>query len=469
MEAADKELLYDPFPPLRAWLASPTSTESWNHYARRLAEDRERATEEDFAAARQVALRAAAVDTGAIEDLYEVDRGFTMTVAYQAAAWQHEIDRKGGEVRDLFAAQLEGYRLVLDAATRRTPISEAFVRQLHATLTRPQETYRVWTEQGWQSQELPRGEYKAHPNNPFSSDQRQLHAYAPPLEVAPEMHRLTSELECEEFLRAEAVEQAAYAHYALVRIHPFADGNGRVARALASLFLLRATSTPLVVFADQRGRYLEALRAADAGRYHAFSFFVAERSIETMLLVGETLKGFGTPHAPADADFFREVAAQHGLTPSEIDQLADRLAQVLEESLQAARDRLGFPSHLELAFGRQDDHREAPAGHRVVSRQGGQIIVTLRNHGPGGQEVTALVRVLPVTSSKSPHLLLVEIRFGDHSERFEVRRSEVSPSVSEGFQMRLDAFARRLLHSMIGRLREHTEKSLRERGWSPRA
>lgn len=469
MKAAEEAHFYEPFPSLSAWIASRVSGDSWRHYAQQLEQDRERSSEEDFAVAREVALRAAAVDTGAIEGLYQVDRGFTMTVAYQAAAWQQELAQRGEDVRDLFGAQLEAHQLVLDAATRRTPTSEAFIRQLHATLTAPQETYPVLTEQGWQSHKLPRGEYKLHPNNPYSSDGRQLYAYAPPLEVTPEMHRLVTELESKEFLQAEPYEQASYAHYAFVKIHPFADGNGRVARALSSLFLLRATSTPLVIFADQRHRYLEALRATDAGHYDAFVLFVVDQSIETMLLIRDSLQGKGLLGGSADIAFFREAVAQHGLAPSEIDGIAMRLVDIVRESFQAAPIELQLPRHLVLSFGRQDDHRGAPPGHRVISRGGGEITINLRNEGPGGREVTALMRVLPVTSSKLPHVLALEARFGEHAEQFEIVLSEVTPTFSSGLRMRLKFLATRLLRMMVSRLREHVERGLREMGWTPLA
>jgi len=62
--------------------------------------------------------RAAALDTGAIEGLYEVDRGFTYTVAFETAAWEVELAKKGENVRPLFEAQLHAYDYVLDLATK---------------------------------------------------------------------------------------------------------------------------------------------------------------------------------------------------------------------------------------------------------------------------------------------------------------------------------------------------------------
>jgi hypothetical protein len=58
---------------------------------------------------------------------------------------------------------------------------------------------------------------------------------------------------------------AAWLHHRFTQIHPFQDGNGRVARALASLVLVQADLFPLVVTRDDRVDYITALEAADAG------------------------------------------------------------------------------------------------------------------------------------------------------------------------------------------------------------
>jgi hypothetical protein len=59
--------------------------------------------------------------------------------------------------------------------------------------------------------------------------------------------------------------EAAWLHHRFTQIHPFQDGNGRIARALASLVFIRAGWFPLVVTRDDRERYVSALEAADAG------------------------------------------------------------------------------------------------------------------------------------------------------------------------------------------------------------
>lgn len=63
--------------------------------------------------------------------------------------------------------------------------------------------------------------------------------------------------------RAESAPGASFdAHYRLVSIHPFADGNGRTARLLMNLLLLRAGYPPIAVRPEHRKIYLDTLEEA---------------------------------------------------------------------------------------------------------------------------------------------------------------------------------------------------------------
>jgi hypothetical protein len=59
--------------------------------------------------------------------------------------------------------------------------------------------------------------------------------------------------------------EAAWLHHRFVQIHPFQDGNGRVARSLATMVMIRAGLFPLVVTTDDYPNYMDALESADDG------------------------------------------------------------------------------------------------------------------------------------------------------------------------------------------------------------
>jgi Fic family protein len=63
------------------------------------------------------------------------------------------------------------------------------------------------------------------------------------------------------------VVRAAIAHHGFVAVHPFIDGNGRCARLLLNLQLLRDGYAPAFLLSEWKLRYLKALQAADAGTY----------------------------------------------------------------------------------------------------------------------------------------------------------------------------------------------------------
>lgn len=61
------------------------------------------------------------------------------------------------------------------------------------------------------------------------------------------------------------VELATLAHYELVTIHPFADGNGRTARLLMNLILMQNGYPPAIISKRQRERYITSLEHAQLG------------------------------------------------------------------------------------------------------------------------------------------------------------------------------------------------------------
>jgi len=61
------------------------------------------------------------------------------------------------------------------------------------------------------------------------------------------------------------VKIAADAHYKLVSIHPWVDGNGRTARLLMDLLLIQAGYPPAIIRKEERRRYLGSLEKAQLG------------------------------------------------------------------------------------------------------------------------------------------------------------------------------------------------------------
>ncbi len=438
LQQADR--LYQSFPDFSAWPApAEDDLRLWYRFAFRLEELRQTATPDVLQSSVDVAVRAAAMDTGAIEGLYTVDRGFTMTVASQAFAWEHALEEKGANVRELFEAQLEAYELVIDAVTRKLPFSEAWIRALHEKVCAGQATYRVLTDQGYQEQELPKGSYKTQSNHVRLADGA-IHPYAPVDQVPAEMYRLLEQLRAPAFENASAAAQASYIHYAFVVIHPFADGNGRVARALASVFFYRAHSIPFLVFANQRMSYFDALHRGDLGQARPLLTFFLDRGVDTFQLVIDHLLTAGSPGPET-------VAARIRL----IDDVALRLLGAAKEQLETQFEALQLPEDLGLDLELADDLERLEMdiqGYRQVKGTTGLAVLL------GDLEVTSETdaTVLIARDMTEPFPLRLS-EAGGRNDDLEARFEDVHPELSEGLRLRLTNWCRRLL----GRLLEDFE------------
>lgn len=77
---------------------------------------------------------------------------------------------------------------------------------------------------------------------------------------------------------------AAMCHHWFVIIHPFSDGNGRVARLISNLYLMQHGYPPLVMRKDRRKQYYECLRQADSGALDLLIDFILRAEDESLSL-----------------------------------------------------------------------------------------------------------------------------------------------------------------------------------------
>lgn len=210
-----------------------------------------------------------AIETGLIERIYTLDRGTTEILLkrgiHENLIAQTATNRDPALVSDI----IRDHEMALDGlfqfVKRERELSTSFIKELHAVLLAHQDTASARDTFG-RRVEMPlvKGEYKRRPNSPVRPDGR-IHEYCPPEQVASEMDRLVEMHASHQQAGVFPEVEAAWLHHRFAQIHPFQDGNGRVARALATLVMIRAGWLTLVVTDAMRGEYLEALEAADAG------------------------------------------------------------------------------------------------------------------------------------------------------------------------------------------------------------
>jgi Fic family protein len=80
----------------------------------------------------------------------------------------------------------------------------------------------------------------------------------------------------------KAIYSAVKVHHRTVKIHPFVDGNGRLARLLMNLRLMRSGFPPTILRKEERRAYYSALEKADAGDFRALTMLIG-KDIENAL------------------------------------------------------------------------------------------------------------------------------------------------------------------------------------------
>lgn len=123
------------------------------------------------------------------------------------------------------------------------------------------------------------GKYKTLPNHVLQIEGT-IHFYTDPIHVPNEMEILCRWID-ENMEKKHPVLVSAIAHYNLVRIHPFDDGNGRGARILMNLILIKRDYPIAIIKSENRRKYLTALNGADNGNIDPFVKLVADSLIET--------------------------------------------------------------------------------------------------------------------------------------------------------------------------------------------
>ena len=134
-------------------------------------------------------------------------------------------------------------------------LTEAIVFALHLAV----QTAQVTDTQN------PNGAWKVEPNGTYmiGPDGTQLFIeYAMPFSVPALMTEIIDCINGVNLANLTAVtahRDYAKIHMGIVHIHPFWDGNGRIARLLANIPLLRAGLPPLTIPQDQRRAYIQIL------------------------------------------------------------------------------------------------------------------------------------------------------------------------------------------------------------------
>lgn len=223
-------------------------------------------------------------DSNAIE-------GSTLTYAETLFFLEEGLTVEGKPLKDFLDARnhSDAIDYLMEVIKDERPITTSLMKELNALLMSGVKTTPAIDHRG-QISEKPStpGEYKKLPNHVLQAD-GSIHPYVDPIHVAQEMEQLMGWINEQEGMR-DPILTAAIAHYNFVRIHPFDDGNGRGARILMNLILMKSGYLPIVIRREDRREYIEALSRADKGKLDSFIMFVMSSMNRTFRSVLDDLQ-----------------------------------------------------------------------------------------------------------------------------------------------------------------------------------
>ncbi len=215
--------------------------------------------------------------------------GNSLTYGETKALIMFGITAQGKPLKDHFeiTGHDEAIKWVTEIVKGEFLLTEKFIRELHLLLLKsPYEVDAITSDGQPTKKRIEVGKYKSVPNH-VKTRTGEIFRFAAPEETPAPMHDLI------EWYRAKKgtsdtnpVILAAEFHYRFIRIHPFDDGNGRIARILMNFILMQFRYPPVIIKVEDKGNYFSALQQADSGIIEPFFEYIAKnlvRSLEIMI------------------------------------------------------------------------------------------------------------------------------------------------------------------------------------------
>jgi Fic family protein len=266
--------------------------------------------------------------------------GNTLTYGETKAFLLH--DEVSGNHTGREYAEMKGHDLAIELIRKQTAtpqeITEADIRNLNQIILKEPFYKEAITLDGQPTRKLiTPGRYKEQPNSVRTST-GELFEYVSPTDVPVRMAKLVEAVR--NSVRKEGLEflaALAITHHEFTLIHPFDDGNGRVARLVTNYALLKKGLLPLVIPSDKKSDYLTALRQADGGDPTLLSQFFADQLLWSLELGIRAAKGESLEE-PSDIE--KEIALFVREQKSGKRQILKKTALVIREFLSGSVEPL---------------------------------------------------------------------------------------------------------------------------------
>ncbi|WDN89955.1 hypothetical protein BuS5_02925 [Desulfosarcina sp. BuS5] len=236
-----------------------------------------------------------AIETGIVERMYDLEKGITETFIkkgfVESYISHNDTNVPVPKLISHLSDHLDAVDFVFDVVKENRDLTIGFIKELHSLVTRNQEYAEGRDQFGSKTKvNLRKGAFKILENNPTRGDGTKI-LYCPPEHVQVEMENLISIYNDAENKNIHYLICATWFHHAFTTIHPFQDGNGRIARLLASLILIKHGLFPFTVLREEaKAKYIDALEKADEQEFQPLIDYFSEvqkRHIEKALNIKE--------------------------------------------------------------------------------------------------------------------------------------------------------------------------------------
>ncbi len=271
--------------------------------------------------------------------------GNSLTYGETKALILFGITAQGKPLKDHFeiTGHNEAINWILEIVRDQTELTEVFIRQLHVLLLKEDHYVDAVTGESVPTRKLVKvGTYKIQPNHVITVTGETFY-FAAPEETPAKMRDLIDWFRAEkEKSSTNPIILAALFHYRFISIHPFDDGNGRVARILMNFILMQFGFPPVIIKTDDKENYYAVLRLADADQLEPFIEYIADNLVRSLEIMIKGAKGESIEE-PEDLD--KELALlERKLTTSgknlKVDRSFENVANVFGLSIKPLLERI---------------------------------------------------------------------------------------------------------------------------------
>ncbi|NQY08688.1 MAG: Fic family protein [Flavobacteriales bacterium] len=201
---------------------------------------------------------------------------------------------QGKPLKDHFeiSGHNEAIDSVYDVIKEERPLTEHFIREMHTILLKKPYEVDAITPDGKPTKKLIQvGKYKETPNH-VKTATGEIFRFATPEETPAKMQELLDWYsEKKEEKSIEPIILAAEFHYKFISIHPFDDGNGRLARLMMNFILMKFGYPPTIIHTEDKENYFAVLREADTGTIEPFINYIAKNLLHSLDIMIRGAKG----------------------------------------------------------------------------------------------------------------------------------------------------------------------------------